>query len=363
MKIQAAVVHEPGGKFFIEEIDLAEPKANEVLIKIVSCGVCHTDAAQRAGHRTPFPAVFGHEGSGIVEKLGPGVTGFAVGDHVALSYPSCLDCPNCNDGKNNYCYRAIELSFMGRMADGSTPISQNGQPLSHFFGQSSFATHVVAHVNNIVKIDEDVDMRLIGPMGCGVQTGAGSVINAFKAKAGDSIVVFGVGSVGLSAIMAAKVVECATIIAVDVFPQRLEMAMDLGATHVINSKETPAVDAEIKAITGGVGVDFALDTTGREDCLKMALMSMHTGGKGGGVAPTGAVSMDSWVKYFAGKSWAYIIQGEAIPQQFIPYLIDLYKQGKFPIDKIISFYDFAQINEAFEANHTGAAIKPVLIMP
>ncbi|NLI53633.1 MAG: NAD(P)-dependent alcohol dehydrogenase [Clostridiales bacterium] len=361
MKIEAAVLHEFKQPFSIEPVELADPVSHQVLVKIAACGICHTDEMCQAGFRTPAPAVLGHEGSGIVEKIGPDVTGIHVGDHVVLSFPSCGHCPNCQSGHNNICYDNLKLNFGGFHPDGSRPLSQNGQPLSSFFGQSSFATYAIADVSNVVVVDPDVDLRLLGPLGCGIQTGAGTVINTLKAQPGDSIVVFGTGSVGLSALMAAKASGCTTIIAVDVVDARLETARSLGATHVINSKSVNDLVAEILSIESA-GVDCALDTTGIPFCIKSALGALKKGGKGAGLAVTGRMEMDAWTDLFRAKSWTHVIEGDCVPQVFIPRLIRMYKACIFPFDKIIRYFSFEGINDAFAASHDGRAIKAVVVM-
>lgn len=363
MKIQAAIVRREGAPFEIEELDLAEPRAGELQVKIVACGVCHTDDKARGGYFTPFPAVLGHEGAGIVEKVGAGVTGFEVGDHVVLSYPYCCECDNCRKGKPYYCYRSTELSFFGKFKDGHTPLRQNGSPVNSFFGQSSFATHAVVPVANAIKVDPDVDLKLLAPLGCGIQTGAGAIINALRPGKEDSVVIFGTGTVGLSAIMGAAAVGCRQIIAVDIIDARLEIAKEYGATDAINSKAVQDVAAAVKELTGGKGADYALDTTGVEVCTLAALKSLHTGGKGACVAASKRLTFDPAPSYLIGRSWAYLIEGEAVPQEFIPQMIAWYKEGRFPIDRMISYYPFEKINEAFEDTRRGLATKAVLLMP
>ena len=362
MKIQAAVVHCEGAPFVIEEVDLAEPRRGELQVKIVACGVCHTDDKARNGYFTPFPAVLGHEGAGIVEKVGPGVKGFKEGDHVVLSYPYCCECDNCKKGKPFYCYRSTELSFFGKFKDGSSPLSQKGKTLNSFFGQSSFATHAIVPVENATKVDPSIDLKLLAPLGCGIQTGAGAIVNALKPNAEDSVLIFGTGTVGLSAIMGAAAIQCAKIIAVDILDNRLEIAREYGATDVINSRNVSDVAAAVKELTGGKGVDYALDTTGVESCTLAALKSMHTGGKGACVAASKKLTFDPAPTYLIGRSWSYLIEGESIPQQFIPQLIDWYKQGRFPFDRMLTFYPFEKINEAFEDVKTGIATKAILLM-
>lgn len=362
MKIRAAVVHSEGAPFVIEEIDLAEPSDGELQVKIVACGVCHTDDKARNGYFTPFPAVLGHEGAGIVEKVGSNVEGFKAGDHVVLSYPYCGECDNCKNGKPYYCYRSTELSFYGKFKNGTTPLSQNGAPINSFFGQSSFATHVVVPKENVTKVDSSVDLKLLAPLGCGIQTGAGAIINALKPKSGDSVVIFGTGTVGLSAIMGAAAAKCTPIIAVDIVDSRLEMAKKYGATDAINSKNKADVAAAVRDLTGGKGADYALETTGVEACTLAALKSLHTGGKGACVAASKKITLDPAPSYLIGRSWSYLIEGESVPQDFIPMLIDWYKQGRLPFDRMLTFYSFDQINQAFEDVKQGIATKAVLLM-
>jgi aryl-alcohol dehydrogenase len=364
MKIQAAVLHEANQDFSIEEVELAEPKYGQFLVKVAAGGVCHTDELARRGtFPFPFPVVLGHEGAGVVERLGPGVTGFEAGDHVVMSYASCGKCENCRTGKAYICEKVGELCFSGRNEDGTTPLSQNGKAVSNFFGQSTFASYAIADVQNVAKVDKDVDLRLLGPLGCGILTGAGVVINAFHPYPGDSIAVFGTGSVGIAAMMAARVCGCTKIIAVDILDARLEAALELGATHAINSKTTEDVAGKIREITKGRGADFAFDTTGVPSCLRAANLCIRSGGRAGGVAITGPIELDSWSAWFSGKQWNNFVEGNAIPQVFIPRLVDLYKSGLFPIDKLITFYSLENINEAFADSKSGKTIKPVVVMP
>ena len=361
MRIKAAVIHEYHQDFSIEEIDLAEPGFNQVLIKIMACGICHTDEAVRKGFRTPVPTVLGHEGAGIIEKIGPGVNSLHPGDHVVLTFPSCGQCPNCLSGKPNICYQITPLCFGGFQLNGKTPLSQNGKPLSLFFGQSAFASHAVVDIQTVVKVDPEIDLRILGPLGCGVQTGAGTVINTFNPQPGSSIVVFGTGGVGLSAVMAAKACGCTKIIATDIVESRLEKALELGATHVINSKKVSNLTAAVYDIVDQ-GMDYSFDTTGVENCLITALEVLHRGGDGASVAVAGRVELEFWSLLFGSKNWHNVTEGDSMPQLFIPRLLEMYKSGIFPFDKIISFFDFEDINKAFESMRDGSAIKPVLLM-
>ena len=236
MQIVAAVARERAGKFSIEKLDLADPRADELLVRVVASGMCQTDLHGRDGYyNTPLPAVFGHEGAGVVAAIGKGVTNFAVGDHVVLSFPWCGGCANCKRQMEFHCQNNFELKMRGTRADGSTLMSQGGAPVySAFFQQSSFATYAIANERFAVKVRKDAPLELLGPFACSGQTGAGAVLNAMQPRAGDAFAVFGVGAVGLSGLMAAKIAGCDPIIAVDIHEKRLALARELGATHVIN---------------------------------------------------------------------------------------------------------------------------------
>lgn len=359
MKIQAAVTHSQGEEFKFEDVELIEPKANEVLIKIVASGVCHTDAVARDMAIAPYPIVLGHEGSGIVEKVGEGVKRIEPGDHVVLSFASCGHCENCLTGHPTVCTEFNELNFGGKMEDDTHRLHQHNQELSTFFGQSSFATYAVANERNVVKVDKDVDLALLGPLGCGIQTGSGTVLNKLKPEFGTSIVVYGTGAVGLSAIMAAKITDCKNIIAVDIHDNRLELAKELGATHTINSKNEDVVE-KIKDITDG-GSHYGLDTTGVPVVVRQALRALRPLGQLAIVGVTPEMSINVHEEIMAeGKTMVGVIEGDAVPQLFIPQLVEYYKKGKFPFDKLVKFYDFTEINQAFEDSKNGLAIKPIV---
>ncbi len=361
MKIKAAVTHGLGEDFKIEEVELSDPKPNEVLIKIVASGVCHTDAVARDLGLSPFPAVFGHEGSGIVEKVGSSVRTVEAGDHVVLSFSYCGHCENCLTGHPGTCIDFNELNFGGKMEDHSHRLHQHDHGVSSFFGQSSFGTYAIANERNVVKVDKDVNLELLGPLGCGIQTGAGTVLNQFKPKFGESIVIFGAGSVGLSAVMAAKIVGCKHIIAVDIHTNRLELAKELGATLTLNGNEVDVVK-EIKEATNG-GSHYAIDTTGVPEVVKQGLLGLRPLGQLAIVGVTGDMTFNVHEYIMAeGKTLVGVIEGDAVPQLFIPELVDYYKKGMFPFDKLVEFYDFEQINEAFEDSLSGKSIKPILRM-
>ncbi|SOC11240.1 aryl-alcohol dehydrogenase [Ureibacillus xyleni] len=359
MKIKAAVTPGQGQDFVIEEVELATPKSNEVLVKIVASGVCHTDAVARDAAIAPLPAVLGHEGAGIIEEVGEGVTRLAKGDHVVLSFAHCGHCDHCLTGHPTVCETFNDLNFGGTHDDYTHRLSKDGQPLSTFFGQSSFGTYAIAHERNVVRVDKDVDLALLGPLGCGIQTGAGTVLNKIKPPFGSTIAIYGAGAVGLSAIMAAKIVGCKTIIAVDVHDSRLELAKELGATHAFNGTKVDVVK-EIKEITNG-GTNYAVDTTGVPPVVRQSLKALRPLGIAAIVGVTPEMSIDVHNDIMAeGKTMMGVIEGDAVPNVFIPQLIEYYKAGQFPFDKLVRFYEFNQINEAFEASKNGEAIKPIL---
>lgn len=361
----AAVVREKGGAFELEEVQLEKPRHNEVLVKIAGVGMCHTDLVVRDQYfPTPLPAVLGHEGAGEVVEVGADVTKVAVGDHVVLSYASCGTCSNCLSGQYGYCPDLYGRNFSGARPDGSSPCCDaHGKTVSaYFFAQSSFAQYALATERNVVKIPSDVPVELMGPLGCGIQTGAGAVMNSLRPKAGDSIAVFGAGSVGLSAIMAARVVGCATIIAVDMNADRLSLAQELGATHVINPADGSPVEA-IQALTAGEGVQYSLECTGLPAVVRQAVDALRLTGVCGtiGVAPLGTeFSLDMNAVLF-GRTVRGIIEGDSVPDIFIPHLVELWRQGRFPFDRLIRKYPLSQIEEAAQASEKGEVLKAVLI--
>lgn len=362
MKIKAAICNEVNGKMIIEELDLAPPQANEVLIEMVATGICHTDASGQNGTiPVPFPIVFGHEGAGIVKEVGPGVLSIKPGDHVVTTYPYCGECYHCCSGRAGQCDHAIEASFGGYMMDGTTRLSRNGQPVHVFFGQSSFATHAVVNEKSVIKIDDDVDLALAGPLGCGLNTGSGTVMMTLKPRVGSTIAIYGCGGVGCSAIMGAKAVGCNVIIAVDINEERLKMAKELGATHLINGKKEDAMKVVLD-ITKGYGADYAIEATGNTKVAGQALRSLASGGEmmliaAGYEKMELDINMEIFMKY---RTLRGVIEGASHPKYFIPKLVDLYKAGKFPFDRLIKFYDFEDIDQAFQDSASGKTIKPVV---
>ena len=363
MEIKAAVVFEPSGPFRIEQLELDEPRDDEVLVRIVAVGICHTDLAGRDGHLPipPPPSVFGHEGAGVIERVGRRVTKVKPGDHVVLAWDYCGTCPSCKSGNELYCLNFFLHNFHGARPEGTTTLRMDDQVVhGSFFCQSSFADFALANERNVVKVRDDVPLEILGPMGCGVMTGAGAVMNSLRPRPGASIAVFGVGPVGMSAVLGAVVCGCTTIIAVDIHAERLEMARELGATHTINANEVDPVEA-IRDMTGG-GAEFSLECVGNPKVLRQAVDVLPRLGVCGllGVVPPGtevALDMDLIMN---GRTVKGILGGDAIPDLFIPKLIELYRQGRLPYDRLITFYPFEDINQAVEDMEKGRVVKPVL---
>jgi len=366
MKITAAVVTARSAPFELQTLDLARPQAHEVLVRIVASGMCHTDLHARDGYfpNLPYPIVCGHEGAGIIEEVGAAVTDLAPGDPVVLSFPWCGECEPCRADKPSYCIEGRALKSSGRRADGSTPMSRDGAPVySCFFQQSSFATFAVAPAKDAVKLRRDAPLELLGPLGCGLQTGAGAVLNVMQPQAGRSIAIYGVGGVGLAGLMAAKVADCDPIIAVDRLPARLALARELGATHTLESRGAETL-AEIRKITGG-GTHFALETSAVPEVFRLAVDGLRGLGTcvlvGSARAGT-EVSFEMPVLQ-GGRTVRGVVQGDSRPREFIPRLVDLFMAGQMPLDRLITRYDLAEINRAAADATSGATIKPVLRLP
>lgn len=368
MKTNAAVVDEKGAQFKIVPVELGEPKMGEVLVEVKACGICHTDEVARQGI-FPFdmPAVLGHEGAGVILKTGPGVTGFKEGDRVSFSYGYCGQCEACKTGKPYGCSSNRRLNFSGFQYDGTKRISyfqkDKQVEVSSFFGQSAFANHAVVHVNNLIKIDDDIPLKMAAPMGCGIQTGAGTVLNCLKPAADTSIVIAGCGAVGISAIMAAAFSPCSKIIAVDISNEKLELAKQFGATHTINAAEVESVPEAVRALTNGLGADYAADCTGSADSLRTSLNSVKSLGICAAVGAALDITFQVEGELMGvAKTLVGVVEGYSIPQLFIPKLIEYYRAGKFPFDKLITYYKFEEINKAFEDIHAGKVAKAVLVM-
>ena len=363
MKTTVAVVNSQGGDFSLEEVDLEGPRADEVLVRIVATGLCHTDIHLKGFlPEEMFPNVFGHEGSGVVEEVGEDVTGIEVGDHVVLSFRSCRDCENCRAGLVGYCDSSLMLNYMGMRMDGSQPYSRDGSPVfGNFFGQSSLSRHAVAYADNCVVVDQSVDLTKVAPYGCGFQTGAGTVLNVLRPSPAESLVVYGVGAVGLAAIAAAKHLGVTTIIAVDPLPSRREVAAGFGAIGVDPTDEsTPVVD-KVKELTGS-GASYAIDTTAISAVVKQAQQSLKVRGTlvalGLGAEE---YAIDAIDLLQSGKVVKASIEGDSDPQEMVPRLIALNAAGEFDVDDLISTYPFAEINTAVADVLAGKVVKPVLV--
>lgn len=363
MEIKAAIISEKSGPFHIEQLEICDPNDDEVLVRIVGVGICHTDLAGRDGHLPipPPPSVFGHEGAGVVEKVGARVTKVKPGDHVVLAWDYCGACTACKLGKVLYCLNFFLHNFHGARPDGTTTLRKGDQAIhGSFFCQSSFADFALANERNVVKVRDDIPLEILGPMGCGIMTGAGAVMNSLQPRPGASIAVFGVGNVGMSAVLAAVVCGCTTIIAVDIHSDRLEMARELGATHTVNAKEVDPVEAILDITCGGA--EFSLECVGNPKVFRQAVDVLPRLGVCGltGVVPPGTeVSLDMDL-IMNGRTVKGILGGDAIPDLFIPKLLELYRQGRLPFDRLITFYPFDEINQAVEDMEQGRVIKPVL---
>lgn len=368
MRASAAIfekLHTPLG---VAEVDVDSPGPGEVLVRVVAAGVCHTDALAIEGDM-PFPApgVLGHEGAGVVAAVGAGVTNVAEGDQVVIGWPWCGSCRNCLDGQPRYCLQLGALVIAGCRADGSTSLRRpDGSSLhSHFFGQSSFATYSVCAANALVPVPAGTDVSILGPLACGIGTGAGAVLNVLRPFTGSSIVVYGAGAVGLSAVMAARLTGATTIIAVDRLAPRLALARELGATETIDVSGAGADPvAAVHEICGGPA-DFAMDCAGNVSVLRQAADSVAMRGTVAliGGAPAGASFALDHMSTLWGKRVVGILGGESRSVSLIGALIELNRQGRFPYDKLITEFPLEQVNDAMEASRAGDVIKPVLRMP
>ncbi len=363
--VTAAVARERSAPLVLEQLRLDEIRDNEVSVRMVASGICHADASVRDGvHPTPLPAVLGHEGAGIVEEVGRAVSRVRPGDRVVLSVAYCTHCSQCLAGNMAYCENLFAEDFGGRRSDGSTSLSaQDGSAVSsHFFGQSSFSTYANVVESSVVPVGASAPLEILAPLGCGTQTGAGAVFNELRPQAGSSFAVSGAGAVGLAAIMAARLAGCTTLIAIDLHDSRLELAMELGATHIVNARGTDT-QAELMRITGGRGVNYILDTPALPAVLTALARALSIRGTLGlvGSGPAGTeVPFEIGESLVKGWTFKTIIQGSSAPQLFIPHLADLWAQGRFPFDKLIKHYPFEDINTALTDAASGATVKPVL---
>ena len=364
-KARVAICNGHDHPFTIEDVELAELQPNELKIRMVASGICHTDLAVRDGQLpVPLPGVLGHEGAGIVEEIGGNVTVAKPGDRVVMSFNSCGECPSCSHNSPTYCYEFFQYNWAGSRPDGSATMHKDNKVVNaSFFGQSSFATRAIANEHNVVRVPDsaaDIPLEQIAPMGCGLMTGAGAVLRSMKVKKGMSIAVFGSGTVGMAAVMAAKIAGADPIIAVDVNDARLALAKELGATHTFNAKDDAS--AKIKELCPA-GLGYAFDTTGLKTVIEDAIELLAFKGVFGLV---GACSPDQTVEFnelrlmSMGKTVLGILGGDSDLQGFIPELIDYHVKGQFPYEKLIGYFDFDDINNAIEATEKGEIVKPVL---
>jgi aryl-alcohol dehydrogenase len=364
MIVRAALAHPEGRPSTLEDVELDEPRADEILVRLVASGICHSDVAtqrlwsQMTGGR--WPMVFGHEGAGVVEAVGAGVARVRPGDSVVMSYRSCRACPECTAGHPYYCRQWGTLNASGTRPDGSTTLRADDRPVyGSFLGQSSFATHVLAYEDNAVVVGGETDLTIAAPFGCGVQTGAGTVMNVLELDEHSSLVVFGAGGVGLSAVMAARAAGVSTIVAVDPMESRRGVARGIGATVAFDPKVDDVVDAVLELTNGGATA--AIETSSIPDALFQALDCL--GARGTCVAL--GVGMPEFTfdkaRLTRGKSLRTTLEGDSDPHEFIPKLLDLHACGQLPVEKLIRTYPFEEFGHALRDSESGATIKPVLV--
>jgi S-(hydroxymethyl)glutathione dehydrogenase / alcohol dehydrogenase len=368
MKVKAAVAWGPGQKLKIEEVDLEMPKKGEVLVKIMASGVCHTDAFTLSGEDPEgiFPVILGHEGGGVVEAIGEGVTTLKPGDHVIPLYtPECGTCKFCTSGKTNLCQRIRLTQGKGLMPDGTSRFSKDGKPIFHYMGTSTFAEKTVVPEIALAKINPEAPLDKVCLLGCGVTTGIGAVLNTAKVTEGSTMAVFGIGGIGLSVIQGAKMAKAKKIIAVDINNDKKEISMNMGATDFINPKElkTSVVD-EIIRITDG-GADYSFECVGNVNLMRQALECCHKGWGESiiiGVAGAGQEISTRPFQLVTGRVWKGSAFGGVKGRTELPGYVDQYMNGKINLDDLVTFtMPLEDINKAFDYMHEGKAIRSVLI--
>jgi len=364
MQARAAVMPKPHGRWTIEMLEVAEPGPQEILVRVVASGICQTDVHARDGFfPIPCPAVFGHEGAGVVERVGSAVTALQPGDHVIMANPSCGACPDCLAGFETYCSKGPMLKQSGYRADGTSLSFRRGQDpvYGSFFQQSSFASLTLAMARNTIRVPAEAPLDILAAFPCGVNTGAGAVMNVLKPHPGDSYVAFGTGTVGCAGLLAAKLAGCDPIIAVDVFDERLALARSLGATHAVNAKNPQLVN-EVRRLAGGRGAKFCLEAAGFPEALRAAVEVLAPRGTAClvGSARAGVEVHLEMRLLQQGRMVRGCIQGESDVQTFLPRLIALYRDGKLPIERLVRHYPHAAINDAVADMLAGTTIKAVL---
>lgn len=365
MEALAAVLNQPNGPFTVEKVDVAAPQSGEVRVAIKAVGICHTDLVIASGAMgLQFPAVLGHEGAGIVESVGDGVTSVKPGDKVLLTFNSCGQCHPCGDHEPAYCNHFVPLNMLAVRADGSTRVTRDGNNVSdNFFGQSSFATMAVANERNVLKVDDDADLATLAPLGCGIQTGAGGVLRSLKAKQGETLVVLGAGAVGLSALLGGLIAGCSTIIVVEPQEGRRALAKELGATHTLDGQGDVA--AAVREILPE-GVNMVLDTSGFMPVVQQSVNMIANRGRIGLLGVPGsldaALSVPMLQLLTQGGTVRGIVEGDSDPAVFLPELLAHHKAGRLPIEKFSTRYRLEDINQAIDDAHHGKAIKAVLVI-
>jgi aryl-alcohol dehydrogenase len=364
---RAAICRGHDHPFTIEPVELADLRPDEVLVRVVACGICHTDLAVRdAQLPLPLPVVLGHEGAGIVEAVGSAVTAAAPGDRVVMSFNSCGECPSCEIDAPTYCYNFFPHNWSGKRADGSPSMTLGGEPMNaNFFGQSAFATHAIAHQRNVVRVPDSaagLPLERLAPIGCDLMTGAGAVLRAMKVREGLPIAVFGTGTVGIAAIMAARIAGAHPIIAVDVNDERLALARELGATHAFNARDD--APAKIRDLCPQ-GVGYAFDTTGINSVIESAWNLLAPKGVVGIVGasdPADDLTFNEAAFMGGGRTVKGILGGDSDGEGFLTELIEHHLAGRFPYERLIETFPFEEINEAIEASESGRVVKPVLVI-
>ena len=367
MKTRAAVAWEAGKPLEIEEIDLAAPKDGEVLLRNVATGVCHTDAFTLSGEDPEglFPAVLGHEGGSIVEEVGPGVKGLKPGDHVIPLYtPECGACNFCTSGKTNLCQAIRVTQGQGLMPDGTSRFSQNGKQIYHYMGTSTFSEYTVLPEISVARISDKAPLEKVCLLGCGITTGIGAVLNTAKVEPGATVAVFGLGGVGLSAIQGATMAKASRIIAVDINPDKFELATQMGATDIVNPSEHDApIQEVIVELTGG-GVDYSFECVGNVDLMRAALECCHKGWGESvivGVAGAGQEICTRPFQLVTGRVWRGTAFGGFKGKSQLPGMVDPYMDGDIKVDEFITHtMGLEDINKAFDLMHEGKSIRSVI---
>ncbi|MFC3648542.1 S-(hydroxymethyl)glutathione dehydrogenase/class III alcohol dehydrogenase [Planctobacterium marinum] len=367
IKSRAAVAWGPGEPLKIEEVDVMPPQAGEVLIRIVASGVCHTDAFTLSGDDPEgiFPAILGHEGGGIVEQVGEGVTGLVPGDHVIPLYtPECGECKFCLSGKTNLCQKIRVTQGQGLMPDGTTRFSINGQPIYHYMGCSTFSEYTVLPEISLAKVNKAAPLEEVCLLGCGVTTGMGAVLNTAKVKAGDTVAIFGLGGIGLSAVIGAAMARASRIIAIDINESKFELAKKLGATECVNPKNyDKPIQEVIVELTDG-GVDFSFECIGNVDVMRSALECCHKGWGESviiGVAGAGQEISTRPFQLVTGRVWRGTAFGGVKGRSELPGIVEQYLAGDIPLQEFITHtLPLDEINDAFDLMHEGKSIRSVI---